>query len=68
MNGALEPPRIAAGGREVRYGLTTIRYALVRSPRRSTVSIAVDPEDGVVVTAPGVTLTWRPPLLMIANT
>lgn len=36
----------------VRYGTTTIDYAIKRSPRRSTVSIAIDPAEGVLVTAP----------------
>lgn len=36
----------------VRYGTTTIDYAIKRSPRRTTVSIAIDPTDGVLVTAP----------------
>lgn len=36
----------------VQYGLTTIEYAIHRSPRRTTVSIAVDPEAAVIVTAP----------------
>jgi len=36
----------------VRYGTTTIDYAIKRSPRRTTVSIAIDPTEGVLVTAP----------------
>ena len=36
----------------VRYGTTTIDYAIKRSPRRTTVSIAIDPSEGVLVTAP----------------
>jgi len=36
----------------VRYGNRTIDYAIKRSPRRTTVSIAIDPTDGVLVTAP----------------
>jgi predicted metal-dependent hydrolase len=37
---------------QVRFGTTTIGYRIQRSPRRSTVSIAIDPADGVLVTAP----------------
>lgn len=37
---------------QVRYGLTTIEYAIRRSSRRKTVSIAVDPLEGVLLTAP----------------
>ena len=36
----------------VAFGTKTIAYGLRRSGRRSTVSVAVDPEQGVVVTAP----------------
>jgi predicted metal-dependent hydrolase len=36
----------------VRYGNKVIDYAIRRSPRRTTVSIAIDPTDGVLVTAP----------------
>ncbi|HKO50137.1 MAG TPA: SprT family zinc-dependent metalloprotease [Polyangiaceae bacterium] len=36
----------------VRYGTKTIDYAIRRSSRRTTVSIAIDPTDGVLVTAP----------------
>jgi predicted metal-dependent hydrolase len=45
---------MSAGERSaVQYGRTRIGYAIRRSPRRNTVSIAVDPEHGVLVTAPG---------------
>jgi predicted metal-dependent hydrolase len=37
---------------EVRFGTTTIGYSIRRSRRRATVSIAIDPEEGVLVTAP----------------
>jgi predicted metal-dependent hydrolase len=37
---------------EVRFGTKTIEYSIKRSPRRSTVSIAIDPTEGVLVTAP----------------
>lgn len=37
---------------EVRWGRTTIEYGIRRSARRTTVAIAVDPVDGVMVTAP----------------
>ncbi len=37
---------------EVRYGRTTIEYAIRRSTRRTTVAIAVDPFEGVMLTAP----------------
>jgi predicted metal-dependent hydrolase len=37
---------------EVNYGSTRIEYAIRRSPRRRTVSIAVLPGDGVLLTAP----------------
>jgi len=37
---------------KVQYGLTPIEYRIRRSPRRLTVSIALDPEMGVLVTAP----------------
>ena len=36
---------------EVRYGRTTIAYGIRRSPKRSTVAIAVDPVEGVMLTA-----------------
>jgi hypothetical protein len=36
----------------VRFGRTSIPYGIRRSPRRKTVSVAVDPEDGVLLTAP----------------
>jgi predicted metal-dependent hydrolase len=38
---------------QVRYGTKTIAYAIRRSTRRATVSIAIDPTEGVLVTAPG---------------
>ena len=37
---------------EVVWGKTTIVYSIRRSPRRGTVAIAVDPSEGVIVTAP----------------
>ncbi len=37
---------------EVRYGNTTIGYRVVRSAKRSTVAIAIEPGEGVLVTAP----------------
>lgn len=37
---------------EVRFGNQTIGYSITRSSRRSTVSIAIDPSEGVQVTAP----------------
>lgn len=37
---------------EVRFGNQTIGYSITRSSRRSTVSIAIDPSEGVLVTAP----------------
>ena len=37
---------------EVRYGRTTIEYGIRRSARRKTVAIAVDPLEGVLLTAP----------------
>lgn len=45
MTTAIEHGRVA-------FGTKTIPYGLRRSSRRATVSIAVDPEEGVVVTAP----------------
>lgn len=36
----------------IRFGTKTIDYRITRSPRRFTVSIAVDPGRGVLVTAP----------------
>lgn len=38
--------------RSVRWGRTLIDYGVRRSSRRRTVSIAVDPADGVLLTAP----------------
>jgi predicted metal-dependent hydrolase len=40
---------------EVRFGLTTIPYLVTRSHRRGTVSIAIDPAMGVLLTAPQAT-------------
>ena len=37
----------------VNYGRTRIGYSIRRSLRRGTVAIAIDPEQGVLVTAPG---------------
>lgn len=37
---------------EVQWGRTAIPYAIRRSARRGTVSVAVDPEEGVLLTAP----------------
>lgn len=37
---------------EVRFGTKTIEYSIRRSSRRATVSIAIDPGGGVLVTAP----------------
>lgn len=36
----------------VQFGTTPIPYAIVRSSKRKTVSIAIDPDEGVIVTAP----------------
>ncbi|MEX1363585.1 MAG: SprT family zinc-dependent metalloprotease [Nannocystaceae bacterium] len=36
----------------VQWGRTRIDYAIVRSARRKTVAVAVDPVDGVLLTAP----------------
>ena len=36
----------------VQWGRTRIDYAIRRSPRRKTVAVAVDPVDGVLLTAP----------------
>ena len=44
---------------EVRYGKTTIDYRIVRSARRSTVAIAIQPGEGVLVTAPRPTTVAR---------
>ena len=38
--------------RQVRFGRTTIDYGIRRSPRRQTVAVAVDPVEGVMLTAP----------------
>lgn len=43
----------------VRFGKTTIPYFIRRSPERKTVSIAVHPGVGVVVTAPTAAATGR---------
>lgn len=40
---------------QISFGLTAIPYMVKRSPRRGTVSIAIDPTDGVLVTAPQAT-------------
>ena len=40
---------------EVRFGLTAIPYVVRRSQRRGTVSIAIDPAMGVLLTAPQAT-------------
>jgi predicted metal-dependent hydrolase len=37
---------------QVRFGTKTIGYKIQRSAKRSTVSIAIDPTEGVLVTAP----------------
>ncbi len=37
---------------EVRYGTKTIAYGIRRSARRKTVAVAVDPIEGVLLTAP----------------
>jgi hypothetical protein len=37
---------------QVRFGTRTIAYTIRRSSRRATVSIAIDPAEGVLVTAP----------------
>src|SRR5207249_3149454 len=37
---------------EVKFGGIRIAYGVRRSPRRTTVSIVVDPNEGVVVRAP----------------
>ncbi|MBI5498010.1 MAG: M48 family metallopeptidase [Deltaproteobacteria bacterium] len=49
----------AAERSEIRWGNTAIAYAIRRSARRGTVSIAVDAEDGVVLTAPAATPVAR---------
>jgi len=38
--------------RQIRFGQTTIDYGIRRSPRRQTVAVAVDPVEGVMLTAP----------------
>lgn len=38
--------------RKIRFGRTTIGYGIRRSPRRQTVAVAVDPVEGVMLTAP----------------
>lgn len=43
----------------VRFGGTRIDYAIRRSRRRGTVSVVVDPTDGVVLTAPARTPVTR---------
>lgn len=37
---------------DIQFGNTTIEYRIKRSDDRETLSIAVDPEEGVIVTAP----------------
>jgi len=37
---------------EIQYGATRIEYGIRRSDRRKTVSVAVDPVEGVLITAP----------------
>jgi hypothetical protein len=44
---------------EVRFGLTRIPYSIRRSGRRATVAITIDPEAGVVLTAPAETPVER---------
>ncbi len=44
---------------QVTWGTTTIPYAIRRSARRATVSLAVDPVDGLLVTAPEATSVAR---------
>jgi predicted metal-dependent hydrolase len=44
---------------QVQFGTTEIPYAVKRSLRRRTVSIAIDPTDGVLVTAPVTTSMAR---------
>lgn len=44
---------------EVQFGETAIRYVIRRSPRRRTVSIAVEPHGIVLVTAPANTAVER---------
>jgi predicted metal-dependent hydrolase len=44
---------------QVRFGTKTIGYAIKRSSRRATVSIAIDPSEGVLVTAPRPTTVER---------
>lgn len=36
----------------IRFGSTPVHYGIRRSARRKTVTVAVDPEDGVLLTAP----------------
>lgn len=38
--------------RQIAFGTTTIPYAIRRTGRVKTVAVAVDPEDGVILTAP----------------
>ena len=44
---------------EVQWGRTPIPYLIRRSPRRGTVSVAVEPSGQVVLTAPAVTTVER---------
>jgi len=42
----------------IRFGNTAVHYGIRRSSRRTTVTVAVDPDDGVLLTAPeGVAVT-----------
>jgi len=50
---------MAAERSQVRFGLTAIPYQVHRSRRRATVSIAIDPAAGVLVTAPETTSIER---------
>lgn len=45
--------------RQIRFGRTTIDYGIRRSHRRRTVAVAVDPVEGVLLTAPASTPTER---------
>lgn len=44
---------------KVQFGRTLLSYQIKRSPRRATVSIAVVPKEGIVVTAPAKATTKR---------
>ena len=43
---------MAAEHSQIHFGRTVLPYQVRRSPRRATVSIAIDPAAGVLVTAP----------------